>query len=74
MHLIWARQIPSIRAARAASESHVGLDRIAWIVTVVACLIAVLVLVLESYWGYAGVTLAVAISAGINLLPVKRRR
>ena len=50
------------------------LDRIAWIVTVVACLIAVLVLALESYWGYAGVTLAVAISAGVNLLPVKRGR
>jgi hypothetical protein len=74
MHLIWTRQILSARADRPASESYVGLDRIAWIATVVACLIAVVVLILESYWGYAGVTLAVAISAGINLLPVKRRR
>lgn len=39
-----------------------------WIVTVVACLVAVLILVLEGYIGYAGVTLAVAISAGVNLV------
>ena len=30
--------------------------------------IAVLILILDGYYGYAGVTLAVAISAGINLL------
>ncbi len=45
-----------------------NLGRAAWLVTVVACLIAVLVLILDGYYGYAGVTLAVAISAGINLL------
>lgn len=50
------------------------LNRIAWILTVVACLIAVLVLVLEGYVGYAGVTLAVAISAAVNLLPARRER
>jgi len=49
-------------------ESTVNLGRAAWLVTVVACLIAVLVLILDGYYGYAGVTLAVAISAGINLL------
>ena len=49
-------------------ESTVNLGRIAWLVTVVACLIAVLILVLDGYYGYAGVTLAVAISAAINLL------
>jgi hypothetical protein len=49
-------------------ESTVDLGRVAWMVTVVACLIAVLVLILDGYYGYAGVTLAVAISAGINLL------
>ncbi len=53
---------------------RVDLTRIAWLVTVVACLIAVLVLVLQGYLGYAGVTLAVAISAAINLLPLGRRR
>lgn len=43
------------------------LARIAWVVTVLICLVAVLILVLQGYLGYAGVTLAVAISAAINL-------
>jgi hypothetical protein len=45
----------------------VDLGRIAWIVTVLACLIACLILVLQGYVGYAGVTFAVAVSAAINL-------
>ena len=45
----------------------VDLARVWWIVTVVACLVAVLILVLEGYIGYAGVTLAVAIAAAVNL-------
>jgi len=49
-------------------ESAVNLGRLAWLVTVVACLVAVLILILDGYYGYAGVTLAVAISAGINLV------
>jgi hypothetical protein len=49
-------------------ESTVNIGRAAWLVTVGACLIAVLILILDGYYGYAGVTLAVAISAGINLL------
>jgi hypothetical protein len=51
-----------------AEENTVNLGRAAWLVTSVACLVAVLVLILDGYYGYAGVTLAVAISAGINLL------
>ena len=43
------------------------LARIAWLLTVVACLIAVLILVLNNYDGYAAVTFAVAASAAINL-------
>jgi hypothetical protein len=43
------------------------LQRIAWLVTVGICVIAALVLLLSGYDGYAGVTLAVAIAAGINL-------
>lgn len=50
-----------------AEESTVNLGRAAWLVTVVACLVAVLILILNGYYGYAGVTLAVAISAAINL-------
>ncbi len=43
------------------------LARLAWLSTVLACLLAVLILVLEGYFGYAGVTFAVAVSAAINL-------
>jgi len=46
----------------------VDLARVAWFLTVLSCLVAVVILVLDGYYGYAGVTLAVAISAGINLL------
>jgi hypothetical protein len=45
----------------------VDLGRMAWLGTVLACLIAVFVLVLQGYYGYAGVTFAVAVAAGINL-------
>jgi len=44
-----------------------SLARISWLLTVVALLIAVVILVLNQYYGYAGVTLAVAASAAINL-------
>ena len=46
----------------------VDLGRLAWLGTVGACLIAVLILVLEGYFGYAVVTFTVALAAGINLL------
>lgn len=46
----------------------VNLARIAWLVTVVVCLIAVLILILQGYLGYAGVTFAVALAAGLNLV------
>ncbi|HUE25766.1 MAG TPA: hypothetical protein VMP89_03260 [Solirubrobacteraceae bacterium] len=48
-------------------QASADLARVGWIVTVLACLVAVLILVLEGYLGYAGVTLAVALSAAINL-------
>ena len=43
------------------------LSRIAWLATVVACLITALLLLVSAYYGYALITLAVAVSAGINL-------
>jgi hypothetical protein len=43
------------------------LARISWIVTVGLCLITALILLISGYDGYAGVTLAVAIAAAINL-------
>ena len=50
-------------------EEHgsVDLARLAWLVTVGACLIAVAILVVEGYYGYAAVTFAVAAAAALNL-------
>jgi hypothetical protein len=45
----------------------VPLSRIAWLVTVVICLVAALILLLSAYYGYAGVVFAVALAAAINL-------
>ena len=43
------------------------LSRIAWIVTVAACLLAAILLLLNGYLGYFGVLLAVAGAAAVNL-------
>ena len=43
------------------------LPKIAWLVTVVICVVASLLLLLSDYFGYAGVVLAVALAAAINL-------
>jgi hypothetical protein len=56
---------PVIPACR--ENRRVDLARIGWLATVLACLVAVLILLAEGYFGYAGVTFAVAVSAGINL-------
>jgi hypothetical protein len=45
----------------------VTLPRIAWLITVVICLVASLLLLLSGYLGYAGVLLAIALAAAINL-------
>jgi hypothetical protein len=45
-----------------------SVTRIAWFATVAASLITALLLLLAGYNGYAGLGLAVAISAAINLL------
>ena len=42
--------------------------RIAWLVTIAVALITALLLLLAGYNGYAGLGLAVAVSAAINLL------
>jgi hypothetical protein len=44
------------------------LSRISWWVTVGACLIAAVLLILNGYSGYSGVLLAVGASAAVNLL------
>jgi hypothetical protein len=62
---------PSVAEAPAIRDTGknepVDLARVAWLLTVLACLVAVVILVLDGYLGYAGVTLAVALSAAINL-------
>jgi hypothetical protein len=45
----------------------VPLSRIAWLVTVGACLIASLLLLINDYDGYSGVLLAVGAAAAVNL-------
>ncbi len=44
------------------------LNRISWLVTVGVCLVVSLILLVSGYLGYAGVLLAIAIAAAINLL------
>ena len=44
------------------------LHRIAWLTTVLACVLTAVLLLLGGYQGYAAVAVAVAASAGINLL------
>jgi hypothetical protein len=44
------------------------ITRVAWVVTVLVALLTALLLLLSGYTGYAGLGLAVAISAAINLL------
>ena len=64
-----ARRPTDVSAGVSGDGENTAVDRarIGWLATVVACLIAVLILALQGYYGYAVVTLAVAISAGINL-------
>jgi hypothetical protein len=60
---------PSERAILPGGD-NVGMDlaRASWLTTFLGCLIAVVVLLLQGYYGYASVTLAVALSAAINLV------
>ena len=46
----------------------VQIERIAWLGTVLVALVTALLLLLSGYDGYAGLGLAVAIAAAINLL------
>jgi hypothetical protein len=46
---------------------RVDLARIGWLAVVLVCAITVLILAVQGYSGYAGVTFAVAVAAAINL-------
>ena len=45
----------------------VPLSRIAWWITVGICLVAAVLLLVDEYYGYAGVVAAVGVAAAINL-------
>ncbi len=45
-----------------------NVGRAGWLLVVIACVTAALILLLQSYYGYAVVTFVVALSAAINLL------
>ena len=48
-------------------DAGVELNRVAWIVTVVICVVAAVLLLLSGYQGYAAVLVAIGASAAINL-------
>jgi ABC-type Fe3+-siderophore transport system permease subunit len=50
-----------------SENDRVPLDRLAWLATVVICLVSSALLLLSGYLGYVGVVLAIAASAAINL-------
>ena len=53
---------------RIGENARVSVTRIAWLVTVLVSMLTAVLLLLAGYKGYAGLGLAVAISAAINLL------
>jgi hypothetical protein len=53
----------------ASARMHaMTITRVAWIATVLVALLTALLLLLAGYTGYAGLGVAVAVSAAINLL------
>jgi hypothetical protein len=54
--------------ARIRKNAAMTITRLAWLVTVFVALLTSLLLLLGGYTGYAGLGLAVALSAAINLL------
>jgi hypothetical protein len=57
-----------VTTGRIGKNARVTVTRIAWIVTTFVALLTGLLLLLGGYEGYAGLGLAVAIAAAINLL------
>ena len=56
------------RVGHRRQNRRVPLARISWLATVGICLVAALLLLLNGYYGYAGVLLAVGAAAAVNLL------
>jgi hypothetical protein len=55
-------------ARRIGENDVMDVTRVAWLTTVFVALLTALLLLLAGYTGYAGLGLAVAASAAINLL------
>jgi hypothetical protein len=53
---------------RAWKDGGVTIGRIAWLVTVLVCVVAGVALLLSGYQGYGAVVLVVGVAAAINLL------
>lgn len=58
----------SARRRRHGDNAGVDLARIGWLTTVLACLVAAVLLLAQGYYGYGGVCLAVSAAAAINLI------
>ena len=54
-------------SATSVHNSRVSLTQVSWLVTVVACLVAAVLLLVNGYIGYFGVLLAVGAAAAVNL-------
>lgn len=50
------------------NPAPMAINRVAWLVTVFVALLTALLLLISGYTGYAGLGLAVAVAAAINLL------
>lgn len=50
-----------------ATIAAVSAPKIAWLTTVVLCLVAAVLLLVNGYTGYFGVVLAVGLAAAVNL-------
>lgn len=61
-------QAPTVADWPIGKNLRMAIDRVAWIATVLVALITALLLLLSGYTGYAGLGLAVAIAAAINLI------
>ena len=51
-----------------SKNAVVPLTRVAWLVTIAACLVTAVLLLVSGYQGYAALAVAVGASAAINLL------
>jgi hypothetical protein len=63
----WGSSALTARRLPTRQDTPVSLTRIAWLLTVAACLITAGAMLLEHYRGYPALALAVAIAAAINL-------